>query len=252
MMPKFSIITVCLNAEQSIGRALKSLTAQTFRDFEYVVIDGASKDNTLNVIRNHLTFPATIISEKDHGIYDAMNKGIAFAQGEIVYFLNADDCFDNDSVLAKIADAFSANGEPDLLWGNVIYQYLEGSKHRSFRHIAPNNLVFLDLNHQATFAKRSLFNQMGGFNLRFRLNADYDFLLRCLHGKASYCWVDVDIARFNAGGRHVQDVKFLQKERKAVRRQYLSPLGYTLGTLAHKLNHKIKRAAGMLGLREQV
>ncbi|MQM31758.1 MAG: glycosyl transferase [Candidatus Accumulibacter phosphatis] len=252
MTPRFSIITVCFNAEQSIGKTVESMAAQTFRDFEYIVVDGASRDNTLDVARSHLTFPATIMSEKDHGIYDAMNKGIACAQGEIVYFLNADDYFENDSVLERIADAFATNGEPQLLFGNVIYQYPEGQKHRSFRHITPGNLVFLDVNHQATFAKRSLFNQMGSFDLRFRLNADYDFLLRCLHGKASYCWVDVDIARFNAGGRHVQDVAFLQTERKAVRRQYVSPLGYKVGTLAHKLSHKIRRAAGMLGLREQV
>jgi glycosyltransferase involved in cell wall biosynthesis len=252
MTPKFSIITVCFNAEQSIGKTIDSLATQTFRNFEYIVIDGASKDGTLDVVYRHLNFLATIISEKDQGIYDAMNKGIARAQGEILYFLNADDCFESDSVLQKIADAFAANGEPELLWGNVIYQYPESSKHRSFRHITPDNLVFLDLNHQATFARRSLFKQVGSFDLRFRLNADYDFLLRCLQGKASYCWVDVDIARFNAGGRHVQDVAFLQAEREAVRRQYVSPFSYRVGTLAHKLSHKIQRAAGMLGLRDRV
>lgn len=251
MTPKFSIITVCFNAEQSIGKTVDSLATQTFRDFEYIVVDGASKDGTLEVVRSRLSFPATIVSEKDNGIYDAMNKGIAMARGEILYFLNADDCFENDRVLQRIAAADAANGEPELLWGNVIYQYPEGSKHRSFRHITAGNLVFLDLNHQATFARRSLFNRIGSFDLRFRLNADYDFLLRSLQGQASHCWVDVDIARFNAGGRHVRDIAFLQAEREAVRRQYISPLRYKMGAFAHKLNHKIRRAVGILGLRTQ-
>lgn len=252
MTPRFSIITVCFNAEKSIGKTVDSLAGQGFLDFEYIVVDGASSDSTLNVVRSHLTFPATVISEKDQGIYDAMNKGIASARGEILYFLNADDCFENDSVLEKISDAFAAHGEPELLWGNVIYQYPEGQKHRSFRHITPRNLAFLDLNHQATFARRSLFNRLGYFNLRYRLNADYDFLLRCLHSGASYAWANVDIARFNAGGRHVQDIDFLRKERKEVRLQFVSSIRYRLGTLTHNLRHKTKRAAAMLGLSERI
>lgn len=252
MTTRFSIITVCFNAEKSIGKTVDSLAAQSFRDFEYIVVDGASSDSTLDVVRNHLSFPATIISEKDQGIYDAMNKGISRARGEILYFLNADDCFESDTVLQKIADAFVAHGEPELLWGNVIYQYPEGSKHRSFRHINSRNLVFLDLNHQATFARRSLFKRQGYFNLRFRLNADYDFLLRCLDRGASYAWADIDVARFNAGGRHVLDVDFLRKERKEVRLQFVSALHYKVGALAHNLNHKTKRVAGMLGLSQRI
>jgi len=247
MTPRFSIVTVCFNAEKTIGETVASLVGQSFRDFEYIVVDGASSDCTLDIVRSQLAFPATIISEKDQGIYDAMNKGIANASGEILYFLNADDRFENDAVLQRISDAFVARGEPELLWGNVTYQYPNKGIHRSFQHITRNNLVFLDLNHQATFAKRALFERVAGFDLRFRLNADYDFLLRALHGDASYAWADVDVARFNADGRHVRDVSFLRKERQAVRMQYVSPFFYRVGALAHNFHHKVRKAALMLG-----
>ena len=83
------------------------------------------------------------------------------------------------------------------------------------------------------------------------MNADYDFLLRALHGDATYAWADVDVARFNADGRHIRDVAFLRKERQEVRMHYISPLRYSVGALAHNLRHKTSNAAAMLGLSGQ-
>lgn len=245
--PFFSLITVCYNAEDSIARTLQSARAQTWRDFENVVIDGASTDDTLAVVRQFDDLPLVISTEPDKGIYDAMNKGIARAQGEVLYFLNADDSLHDAGVLARVAQVFQRHSDVDLVWGNVVYDRLDGtSEHRSFEHIHPRNLVFLDLNHQGAFARKRLFERIGAFNTDFRINADYDWFLRALAAGAVWQYEDIDIARFHTGGAHVGNIPKMRAERHAVRMQYIHPLPYRVGALAHNLRHKVRRLTSFL------
>lgn len=249
--PFFSLITVCYNAAGSIEKSLQSAHAQTCRDFENVVVDGASTDGTLDVVGRFGDLPVMLSSEPDKGIYDAMNKGVARARGEVLYFLNADDQLHNPDVLAQVKGVFDQHPEVDLVWGNVVYIRPDGtSEHRTFRHIHPGNLIFLDLNHQGAFARKRLFDRLGGFNTEFRINADYDWFLRVLGSGAAWLYEDIDIACFNTGGAHSRNVKTLRDERHAVRMQYIRPLAYRVGALAHNLRHKARRLGRILTRKE--
>lgn len=245
--PYFSLITVCYNAEGSIENTLQSAREQTCRDFESVVVDGDSTDGTLDVVRRFDDLPVVLSSEPDKGIYDAMNKGITRARGEVVYFLNADDRFHNPEVLAQVKRIFEQYPDVDLLWGNVVYDRPDGtSEQRCFRHIHPGNLIFLDLNHQGTFARKRLFDRIGVFNTDFRINADYDWFLRALGSGTVWRFEDINIARFHTGGAHARNIKKLRDERHAVRMQYIHPLPYRIGALAHNLRHKARRLGRIL------
>lgn len=245
--PFFSLVTVCYNAESSIEYTLQSAREQTCRDFENVVVDGASTDGTLHVVRRFDDLPVVLSSEPDKGIYDAMNKGIARARGEVLYFLNADDRLHNPEVLAQVKQIFDQHPEVDLVWGNVVYDRPDGtSGQRRFRHIHSGNLIFLDLNHQGTFARKRLFERIGVFNTAFRINADYDWLLRALGAKTAWHYVDIDVARFHTGGAHARNVQKLRDERYAVRMQYIHPLKYRIGALGYNLAYKVRRLGTIL------
>lgn len=251
--PFFSLITVCFNAEQSIGRTLQSAREQTYRNFESVIVDGASSDGTLDVVRSFYDLPLKITSEPDQGIYDAMNKGIARARGEVLYFLNADDCLYDADVLARVKQVFEAHPEVDLVWGNVVYDRPDGSSTtRRFHHIHPGNLVFLDLNHQGAFARRRLFDRIGTFNTAFRINADYDWFLRALGSAAAWKYADINVARFHTGGTHARNVQKLRTERHAVRMQYIHPIKYRIGALGYNLAHKVRRLGRILRGKEKL
>ena len=115
---KISIITVCKNAETTIEKTIQSVLSQSYKNIEYVVIDGASTDNTNALIKAYRNRISHYVSEIDHGIYNAMNKGIKFAKGDIVFFLNANDIFYDEFVLEKVASVFS-KADIELLYGDV-------------------------------------------------------------------------------------------------------------------------------------
>ncbi|ODS67742.1 MAG: hypothetical protein ABS43_29840 [Bordetella sp. SCN 67-23] len=251
--PFFSLITVCFNAERSIASTLQSAREQTCRDFENVVVDGASTDGTLGVVHRFDDLPLAITSEPDQGIYDAMNKGVARAEGEVLYFLNADDQLHDPEVLERVRQVFASNPEIDLVWGNVVYDNPDGSSMaRRFEHIHPGNLVFLDLNHQGAFARKRLFDRIGTFNTAFRINADYDWFLRALGSGAVWEYADINVARFHTGGTHARNVKKLRDERHAVRMQYIHPLKYRVGALGYNLAHKARRLWRILRGKEKL
>lgn len=243
--PFFTIITVCFQAEKTIGDALASLALQDNKDWESVIIDGASPDGTLEAIRRVGGLHPRVVSEPDDGIYDAMNKGVMAARGEVIYFLNADDRFHDAGVLDAVAEAFRQEPDIDLLYGNVVYVKPGGNMGRSFAHISSRNLPFHDLNHQAVFARRSLFSEIGLFNTRFRINADHDWLIRVFRAGAQTRHIRRQIAFFDAGGRHVRDPEALSSERRLVRLQYMSPAIHDLGILLARISAKWRRVLGI-------
>lgn len=244
--PFFSLITVCFNAERSIASALQSASDQTCRDFENVVVDGASTDSTLEIVSGFDDLPLVVTSEPDQGIYDAMNKGVARSKGEVLYFLNADDRLHDPDVLARVQQVFVENPEVELVWGNVVYANPDGSSLiRRFNHINNRNLIFLDLNHQGTFARRRLFDRIGLFNTRFHINADYDWFLRAVRSGAKWQYFDLKIACFHTGGTHSRNIKKLREERRLVRKQYIGALPLKIGGLAYNLRHKLRRVANL-------
>lgn len=176
--PLISIITITYNAESEIGPTLESLNRQTFRNFEHLVIDGASSDNTLAMVKE-MSPDSIVISEPDKGLYDAMNKGLRAAKGEYVLFLNAGDSLHSPDILRRYAERRGAN----IIYGDTIIVDSE----RNFikpRHLsAPKKLTFKSFSkgmlvcHQAFMVRRSIAPE---YDLQYRFSADYEWTLKCL------------------------------------------------------------------------
>lgn len=231
---RFSIVTVCLNSARTIRETLESIACQSWPNRELIVVDGVSSDETLDIVRAFPRDVSRIISEADAGIYDAMNKGVRAATGDIVYFLNSDDRLADTQVLADVAAAFVEDPGLELLFGDVTYKTASGPVYRSFQHISRHNLVYADLCHQAVFARRLLFERHGDFNLKYRINADYDWLLRVFRAGANTRHLARSVALFDASGRHSQDLDQLEKERIRVRLKFKSPAAYRFGSLVYR------------------
>jgi glycosyltransferase involved in cell wall biosynthesis len=194
-----SIVTICRNADATIARTIESVLCQTYKDYEYIVIDGASTDKTVSVIEKYSSGISRFISEPDFGIWNAMNKGIRFSQGEYIYFLNAGDYLCDCNTLDEFFDR-NRTGE-DILYGDIIEDFGDIKVRKGFSDkITIRYLLSNMISHQCTFTKRSLFNTNGLLDETFRLVADYDFLWRCVMARASYRHTPHPIAVYDMGG----------------------------------------------------
>lgn len=195
--PLVSIIIVVYNAHSTLDATIQSVLLQTYKAREIVVIDGGSTDGTLDILERHQHELAYFKSERDNGIYDAMNKGIKAASGEWLYFLGSDDVFMNPDVLTdifKTADIYSS----DMLYGNVRFrsnsELFGGS--RTYRELIGKNI-----NHQSIFYRKNLFDVVGYYNLRYKVLADYDLNLRAFQDeKILKKYVPIDVCLFNNKG----------------------------------------------------
>jgi glycosyltransferase len=181
---KVSIITVVLNSAEYIEDCIKSVIGQDYKDIEYIIIDGGSIDGTIEIIRRYKNRIAKWISEPDRGIYDAMNKGIRMASGDVIGILNSDDMYANQHVLEKVAAVF-ADGQSESCYGDLIYVDAENADrirrvwrsdpyniHRFYQGWMPPHPTF--------FVHREVYEQYGGFNLELGTAADYELMLRFL------------------------------------------------------------------------
>ena len=177
---KISIITVCYNSAATIEKTLLSVKSQTYNDIEYIVVDGGSADGTLELIEKYSTIITKCVSEPDKGLYDAMNKGIAIATGEIIGILNSDDAFLNNSVLENVVN-FHQSNSIDASVGNIIQHNLEEKIVREYSASkwSPEKLKigFMPA-HPAIFFKRALFEKYGAYRLDFKIGADYELITR--------------------------------------------------------------------------
>ncbi len=242
--PRFTIVTVCFNAVATIAETASSLASQRCKDYEWLVVDGASRDATLVVVEAAGIAQRRVISEPDHGIYDAMNKAVSLARGDWIYFLNSGDAFADDDVLSDITAATDANPQTKLVWGDMIYVDGQRERRRSFAHVRRSTLVFDDLNHQAVFARRQLFQQLGGFELRFRTSADYDWLLRVMGAGVAVRHVRRVIARFAVGGMHSSSPQALVDERRQLRMQYVTRRQLQIGEAIAKWRRRYRLLRG--------
>ena len=186
--PLISIITVCYNAAATIGATMRSVAAQTAGDYEHIVVDGASKDGTPDIARGLATERTRIHSSPDHGIYDAMNKGIGLARGKYLIFLNAGDRFHSEDSLRQITDAITANGYPGVVYGQTVLVDGDG-RYLGPRHLtAPENLSLSDFAggmkvcHQAFVALKRI---VPLYNTNWRFSADYEWCIRVLQHSRS-------------------------------------------------------------------
>lgn len=177
---KISIITVCFNSSKTIEKTFQSILNQTYNDIEYIVIDGGSTDSTLDIIKKYKKNIASFVSEPDKGLYDAMNKGIKLATGDIVGILNSDDIYTDEKVLENVA-RFHENNNVEVSLGNIIQLTNYGKVVRTYsaKKWIPNNLKtgFMPP-HPSLFFKRELFEKYGYYHLDFVSGADYELIVR--------------------------------------------------------------------------
>jgi glycosyltransferase involved in cell wall biosynthesis len=180
---KISLITVTFNAESTIEQCIKSVIGQTYKNVEYIIIDGASTDNTIQIINNFENYIHHFLSEPDKGIYDAMNKGIALATGQVIGMLNADDVFADENVLSLVAEAF-AKHEAEIIYGDLDFVDQAGAitrKWRSGKYLKGMFSWGWMPPHPTFYCKKNLFNQFGFYSLNFGTAADYELMLRFMH-----------------------------------------------------------------------
>ena len=190
--PKFSIITVTYNAEKVLEDTIQSVIFQTYRNVEYIIVDGASKDHTLEIVNKYHDRINKVISETDKGLYDAMNKGIQLATGDYLCFLNAGDKFHDSETLQKIVHTLKGQELPDVIYGETAIVDEEGHFLHMRRLSTPAHLNWKSFKqgmlvcHQAFFANRELaINHL--YDLQYRFSADFDWCIRimkkakCLH-----------------------------------------------------------------------
>lgn len=243
-VPWLSVITVCYNAGAVLPPTVASLRAQRTLGVEWVVVDGASRDGSTDWLRAQQ--PDRFLSEPDRGIYDAMNKALALATGEWLFFLNAGDSFADAGTLVDVAAALQGTRDtgPDILWGDVLYVGSGGTRRRRFHWVTRRRLLFGDLCHQAVFVRRSLLARLGPFDASLRYNADFDWFLRAFRAGARLQYLRRDIARFDDAGAHVQAGERSEAERNGVRARYLPLPLWRLGNLALRVELKLRRLAG--------
>lgn len=202
---KISVITVCFNSESTIGHTIRSVNEQTYPNVEHVFIDGASKDGTLDIIRESSSVDKIVVSEPDKGIYDAMNTGLAAATGDIICILNSDDFYPNKEVLSSVAIFFSSNIEIDLLLGSV--DFIGDDSYHVVRRV--NALQFQPWMfrfgfmppHPGVFARADVLNRVGPYKLGYKIAADFDWLVRALIAeKVSFVASKETYVRMRLGG----------------------------------------------------
>lgn len=181
--PKFSIITVTYNAGAVLEDTIQSVITQTYRNVEYIIVDGGSKDHTLDIINRYREHIHTLVSEPDKGLYDAMNKGIRLATGDYLCFLNAGDELHEDDTLQLMVHSITGTELPDVLYGETAIVDEEGHFLRMRRLSAPENLNWKSFKdgmlvcHQAFFPRRELAEP---YDLRYRFSADFDWCIRIM------------------------------------------------------------------------
>lgn len=183
LTPKFSVITVTYNAAAVLEDTIQSVISQTYHHVEYIIVDGGSTDGTLDIIGHYRDRIATVVSEPDKGLYDAMNKGMHLATGDYLCFLNAGDSFHEDDTLQSIAHSLTGSALPDVIYGQTALVDNEGHFVRMRRLSAPERLDWKSFRqgmlvcHQAFFAKRTLAEP---YDLRYRFSADFDWCIRVM------------------------------------------------------------------------
>jgi glycosyltransferase involved in cell wall biosynthesis len=209
--PFFSIVIPTFNSARTLQNALDSLYHQDMTDYEILIIDGQSRDNTLEIIsKNAATKPSIkFLSEKDDGVYDAFNKGLQIASGEWMYFLGSDDHMHDSTVLRKVYEKIQK--QPcDLIYGNVLFP---NSKRPYDGPFSKEKLLRRNISHQAIFYKKNIFHRIGVFNTRYKIMADWEFNLRCFfHQGFSEVYLDLTVSDFALEGLSTQtDVLFLRE-----------------------------------------
>lgn len=232
-MLKLSIITINRNNAAGLQKTIESVLSQTYTDFEYIVIDGASTDESVSILKEYAvaTLPCGEglvggrfywISEPDKGVYNAMNKGILKAKGEYLLFLNSGDVLLNENVLSQV---FSYAVNTDIIAGNIIRG---GKEIKSPDRLTIRNLLISSLSHQSEFFKKDLFEAIGLYKECYKFLSDYDFNLHCAIQQVTYTHLDISIVDYDDKGMSSspENGKMMFNEGEKIILSYISPAVY--------------------------
>lgn len=219
---KVTIITATFNSSKTIQDTILSLESQTYNNIEYIIVDGNSKDNTLDIINEYSTRVSTVICEPDKGIYDALNKGISAATGDVIGFLHSDDILAYPDAITDIVSKFS-EGNFDAVYADLEYVSQDNTNHvvRKWKS-GEYNVSKLKYGwmppHPSFYMKRSRYIEWGVFNLNYKISADYDSLLRYLWvHKAKAVYLPRVLTKMRVGGISNRSLKnIIQKSREDV------------------------------------
>ena len=216
-MLKISVVTAVYNSHRTVGQAIESVLSQSYPQVESVVIDGASTDGTLAVLESYRTRLGVFVSEPDRGIYDALNKGVECATGAVVGFLHADDVFENNDVLVKVAGAFE-DPAVDAVYGDLVYVRHDDIS-QVIRYWKPGPYSDSALTrgwmppHPTFYVRRSVYERLGGFDTGYRIAADYDTMLRFLAvGKIRVAYIPEVLVRMRTGGISNRSLKTIVRK----------------------------------------
>lgn len=200
-LPKISIVTPTFNAARYLAQAIESIAIQRYPHVEYIVVDGGSTDDTLDIVKAHEGLVTRWISEPDDGISDAFNKGISMATGEIIGIINADDYY-HPGAFDAVAASAEETPEADVYFGDAIHERFDGSGMFHFKPALPIGKFIwrrMPISHPATFVRRSAYEKYGLYDTRYRLAMDYDLILRMYRRGAKFCYVPSTLAHFRYG-----------------------------------------------------
>ncbi len=245
---RITIITATYNCEKTIAYALDSVKNQTYKNIEHIIIDGKSTDNTLNIVKNY-SHISKIISETDEGIYYALNKGITNATGKIIGFLHADDFFSDNTIIKKIANAFTSK-KIDVLYGDL--QYVSGENtSKIIRNWKSSDFDFSLLKkgwmppHPTFFAQKGLYENFGNFNTNYTISADYDLMLRFLTKKINTYYLPEIITKMRLGGISNRNIKTIirksTEDYKIIKRNKIGGFFTLLNKNTSKLSQFLKK-----------
>lgn len=221
---KFSIVTCTFNSAKTVHDTFDSVLNQTYRDYEYFVIDGASKDNTLNIIKEYETkFKGKMewVSEPDKGIYDAMNKGIERAAGDVIGILNSDDFFTSADVLVQVAKEFEENPELDAIYGDIHFVAADATlanpgkctRYYSSAMFRPWLLRFGFMPaHPSFYVRREVYKKCGLYDLQFRTSSDFEMMVRLFgKNKIKAKYIPMDFVTMRSGGESTAGIEAKKK-----------------------------------------
>ncbi len=216
---KISIITVCLNSEATIEQTMQSVLVQKNKNIEYIIVDGKSTDRTFDIINKYKDRIDIIISEPDHGIYDAINKGISLATGDVIGIINSDDWYESDT-LDKIQKCF-CDSDADIVYGKLNLVDEDGGT----KLLIPNDIgkirYEMMIPHPTAFVKRSIYEKHGTFSVKYTIAADYDLMLRYYTRGVKFVYLDELLASFRLSGISNKQSKICAYETIAISKRYL-------------------------------
>ena len=216
-MKKISIITASFRSESTIFDTLQSVNLQTYEQIQHIIVDGASKDRTLEIVKSVGKRVAKVLSEPDCGIYDAYNKGLALADGEIIGFLNSDDFYYSKNIIEKVMKVFE-DEKIDACYGDLVYVARDNTDNikRYWKSRSYKFGIFKDSfvpPHPTLFLRKSVYEKAGNFNLNYRLAADYEFMLRIFHQhniKSAY--IPQLLVKMRTGGATGESVASIRRQ----------------------------------------